>query len=95
VGDAVWRHNDGVAFVDSADRVVVLDLSLAEDEPRILSESGSAIWRAIDGRRSEGDIVAEIARQYEIAVDVVEPDVAAFVAELARLELIVRAQPSA
>jgi hypothetical protein len=95
MSEGVWRYRDQVAFVDSGERVVVLDLTIPEDEPRILSESGSAIWRAVDGIRSDAEVVAEIARHYEIATVIVAPDVAEFLTELAALRLIVRAQPGA
>lgn len=88
MGGPVWAYGADVAYVMSADRVVVLDLTLPEDEPRILSESGSTIWRAIDGVRDEDAVAKYVADEYGLATADIESDVRAFLSELAHLSLI-------
>lgn len=88
--DAVWAHCRHVAWVDSEDRVVLLDLSASVDEPRILSDSGSSIWRSIDGKRDDAAIVDAIAAAYGLEPDEVRADVYAFLEELSSLGLVER-----
>jgi hypothetical protein len=88
-----WRHSERVAWVDSGDRVTILDLSVSQDEPRILSESASAVWRAVDGLRSDSDIVAEVALGYGVSSEVIEADVRSFLNELAELRVVTREEP--
>lgn len=90
----VWRQCDHIAYVDSDERVVLLDLSQAQDEPRVLSASASAVWRAVDGNRNDAEVAAAVADWYSVATDVVAADVYAFLDELARLRLIEPAQLS-
>lgn len=89
----LWRHGEHVAYVDSGERVVLLDLSRQEDEPRILSPSASAVWRCIDGIRTDEAIVAAVADQYELAPEAIENDVLSFLTELIELGLITAEQP--
>lgn len=85
--DPRWRISDAVAWVDSGDRAVVLDLQDGRGAPEALVDSAALIWFAIDGGpeghgRTTDEIVAHVAVEAEVEAEAVEPDVVAFLGEL-------------
>jgi hypothetical protein len=86
--DPRWRISDAVAWVDSGDRAVVLDLEDGRGAPEALVESAALIWFAIDGGGPDGpgrttdEIVEYVAAEAEVAREVAERDVVAFLTEL-------------
>jgi hypothetical protein len=89
VGTVVWRHATGTAYVESPERVVVVDLDHLDLPPYVFEGSAAQIWACVDGERSEAQIVADLADAYDAAAEVVAPDVRAFVERLRRLGLVV------
>jgi hypothetical protein len=89
VGATVWGHADSTAYVESAERVVVLDLDHPDLPPYVFEGSGAQIWACLDGDRTEEEIVADLAEAFEIPAEVVGPDVRQFVDRLRELGLIV------
>jgi hypothetical protein len=85
----VWRRASATAYVDSPDRVVVVDLDHLDLPPYVFEGSAAQIWAAVDGRRSEAEIVADLAAAFEAPVDVVTADVRQFVDRLRKLGLVV------
>ncbi len=59
------------AYVESPERVVVLDLDHLELPPYVFEGSAAQIWACVDGERSETEIVADLAEAFEAPVDVV------------------------
>ena len=88
-GSTVWQHATGTAYVESAERVVVLDLEHPELPPYVFEGSGAQVWACVDGDRTETEIVADLAEAFEVPVEVVGPDVRGFVDRLQELGLIV------
>ncbi|WP_336921864.1 PqqD family protein [Aquipuribacter sp. SD81] len=68
-----------VAVEVELDGVVAVYASRTE-EVLVLSETASAVWRLLDGRRDEPAVVARLAEDYGVAAEVVAPDVAAVLA---------------
>ena len=85
----VWARSATVAYVESPDRVVVLDLSKLDRLPYVFEGSAAQVWGCVDGVRTESEIVTDLAEAYDAPVAVVEPDVRRFVDRLAALGLIV------
>jgi hypothetical protein len=85
----VWRRATGTAYVDSPERVVVLDLEHLDRAPYVFEGSAAQVWACVDGDRTESDIVTDLAEAFQIPVDVVTADVRQFVDRLADLGLIV------
>jgi Coenzyme PQQ synthesis protein D (PqqD) len=89
----VWRRADSAAYVESAagsaPRVVALDLDRPEQPPYVFEGSAAQVWVRVDGLRSEDEIVGLVAEEFGVPVDVVAPDVAAFLARLRALGLVV------
>ena len=81
---------DPSKFVETEidDEVVLMDL--ASGDFFSLEGTSLAVWRLIDGSRSEAGIVSAIAAEYEVSIAQVAPDVGAFLGELSGLGLISR-----
>jgi Coenzyme PQQ synthesis protein D (PqqD) len=92
-GTTVWRRATGTAYVESAERVVVLDLDHPDLPPYVFEGSAALIWACVDGERTETGIVADLAETFEAPAEVVAPDVRQFVDRLRELGLIVRGGP--
>lgn len=86
--DPRWGISDAVAWVDSGDRAMVLDLKDARGVPEALEGSAALIWFAVaeggaDGTGlTAGGIVAQVAAEAGVDAGTVEPDVLAFLGEL-------------
>ncbi|WP_172657698.1 PqqD family protein [Demequina rhizosphaerae] len=80
----------GLAEVTAEDHATVLNLPLIEEQqvPYVFEGTAFDIWVRIDGTGTEAQIVAELAEAYEIAPEVIAPEVRAFVAQLAELGLV-------
>src|SRR6185312_12928750 len=88
-GTTVWRRATGTAYVESAERVVVLDLDHPDLPPYVFEGSAARIWGCVDGDRTETQVVTDVAEAFGAAADVVAPDVRQFVDRLRELGLIV------
>ena len=89
-GKPSWQRSESLALVENDNRVVALNLDHLADPPVVLADTAAEIWRAIDGKRNEDEIAAEVARHFGIGPDSIRADVHAFLAQLAELGLIVR-----
>jgi hypothetical protein len=56
----------------------------ADDELFTLNETGRAIWKKLDGRRTLGEVSALLAEEYEAPVEELEADVIGFATEMTR-----------
>ena len=59
-----------------------------EDELYTLNETGRAIWKLLDGKRTLGAIAAEIASEFEGSPEEIERDVAGLVDELLKRKML-------
>jgi hypothetical protein len=85
----VWRRATSTAYVESPERVVVLDLDHPDLPPYIFEGSAAQVWACIDGDRTEAEIVDDLAGAFEVPAEVVAADVRSFVDHLRDLGLIV------
>jgi hypothetical protein len=88
VGSDVWQHATGAAYVESPDRVVVVDLDHLDLPPYVFEGSAAQVWLCVDGDRSETEIVSDLAEAYGVPLEVATPDVRHFVDRLRDLGLI-------
>jgi len=58
------------------------------DTLHTLNETGSFVWSLIDGRRSLGEILSFMGKEYDLPADAAEKEVADFVQELAQRGLV-------
>ncbi len=64
------------------DKVRKVDVLLGPERVLMLDQIGLAILQRTDGRASIADISDDLARTYEAARDVIEPDVIAYLQDL-------------
>jgi hypothetical protein len=88
-GSTVWRRATSAAYVESPERAVVLDLDHPDRAPYVFEGSSAQVWGCLDGDRTEGEIVQDLAEAFEAPVEVVAADVRQFVDRLRGLGLIV------
>ena len=88
-GATVWRHAERTAYVESPERVVVLDLDHLDRAPYIFEGSAAVVWACLDGDRTESEIVVDLAEAYQTETATVAADVTQFVDHLRGLGLVV------
>jgi hypothetical protein len=72
--------------INSADGKLLLVRGMDAFE---LDEIGAAIWRSCDGQKHLGQIAADLAQEYDVDIDTAQSDVATFVSELRKAQLLV------
>jgi Coenzyme PQQ synthesis protein D (PqqD) len=87
--DTVWRRVEHTAYVESGERVVVLDLDHVDFAPYVFEGTAAVVWTCLDGLRTESEIVSDLAATYEVEAAVVAADVRQFVDRLRDLGLVV------
>lgn len=87
---APLTRTPGLAEVVSDTRVTVLNLPRLDEQqvPYVFEGSAFDIWERIDGTHSADAIIAELADAYGVAHEVIAPEVASFIAQLAELGLV-------
>jgi hypothetical protein len=87
-GSTVWRRATSTAYVESAERVVVLDLDHLDRPPYVFEGSAARIWAALDGDRTEAEVVTDLAEAFDAPADQIAHDVRGFIDRLGDLGLI-------
>jgi hypothetical protein len=87
--DYAVRPGPDVLSARIDDRCVLLDLR--REEYLTLDAVGSRIWAGIEAGAETCDVVAELVTEYDAPPEQVERDARAFVDELRRRRLVVRA----
>ncbi|MEI7703933.1 MAG: PqqD family protein [Deltaproteobacteria bacterium] len=82
--DVVAREIEG----DMVIVPLVAGIGDADDELYTLNETGKAIWKRLDGRRTIGDVARAIAVEFDVPVAQVEADVVGFAREMAELRFL-------
>ncbi|MCX7646043.1 MAG: pyrroloquinoline quinone biosynthesis peptide chaperone PqqD [Rhodobacteraceae bacterium] len=70
------------------DRVRGLTVLLAPERVLTIDATGAAILSRVDGRRSIGEIAADLARAYAAPAEVIAPDVIDFLQDLAEKRMV-------
>ncbi len=60
-----------------------------EDELYTLNETGRAVWKLLDGKRTLKDVATELASEYEGAVEEIERDIRGLVDELLKRRMLI------
>ena len=87
--ETVWRRVEHAAYVDSGERVVVVDLDHLDLPPYVFEGTAAEIWACLDGDRTESEIIDDLAEAYQVEAAVVAGDVRQFVDRLRELGLVV------
>jgi hypothetical protein len=90
-GDSVLVRRDRVLAKASGGSLVLLDIDSGEYFST--NDVGGLVWELTDGARSVAAIVAAVAAEYDVELDVVEADVMELVDDLARESLLLPREP--
>jgi hypothetical protein len=88
LSDAAFERRPGRIAEDLADQSIVLDLE--RDRYYAISTSGGRLWALLEQPRTLAELVGVLMASYDVDRDTAESDVAAWVKELLRLELVKR-----
>ena len=74
--NAVMVPTRGVAFRKVGDQVVLV--TLGENVLLTLNATGSAVWQALDGHRSAGEVSEQVAARFDVTAEQARRDVFGF-----------------
>jgi hypothetical protein len=84
-GDVVAREIEGELIIVP----LVSGIGDIEDELFTLNETGKAIWRKLDGKKSLRSIANQLSLEFEASVEEIEQDVMGIGEELFKRKMIV------
>jgi hypothetical protein len=87
--NALWRKNPILAWREIDGEIVIVspnDSILHE-----LNETGSFVWKRLDGRRLAAEIAADLAAEYDVRVEDALRDIEILLEELASRQLLIPA----
>jgi hypothetical protein len=87
-----WQKNPALAWREIDDETVII--SPTESVMHELNETGSFLWKNIDGRRTAAELAALLAAKYEVAPSVALADTEVLLQQLALSKLLVPAAPA-
>lgn len=89
----VYSISDDIVAREIEDELIIVPLVAGignlEDELFTLNETGKAIWRQLDGKKSLEVIVANLAQEYSAQPHEIEQDVVGIVGELANRGMVI------
>ena len=85
--DVVAREIEGELIIVP----IVAGIGNMEDELYTLNETGKAIWKRLDGKKSMRKIAEELSDEFEASSEDIEKDVIGFVNELLKRKMLVEA----
>ncbi|SDP25429.1 Coenzyme PQQ synthesis protein D (PqqD) [Arthrobacter sp. ok909] len=88
MAEQVWRVSADVACVhsDDGDRVAVLHLE--QQVPSILVGTAASVWNALDGTRTETELIEYLAREYATDATAIHGDVMGLIRSLSSTGMI-------
>lgn len=89
--ERVWRISADVACVLSPDGGRVAVLHLEAEVPVILVGTAASVWSALDGARTETELIEDLARNYGTDASVIHDDVIGLIDSLSTGGMITRA----
>jgi hypothetical protein len=86
----LWQKNPALAWREIDETTVII--SPSDSVMHELNDTGSFLWRSIDGHRSAADLAALLAETYEVAPDIALIDTQSLLEEMASRTLLVPVQ---
>jgi hypothetical protein len=86
----LWQKNPALAWREIDEETVII--SPTESVMHELNDTGSFIWKNIDGRHSAQELASLLAASYEVSADVALSDTEALLDELSSRKLVVLAE---
>lgn len=90
--NGVWQRNPSLAWREIDDETVII--SPGESVMHELNDTGSFLWRHIDGRRTAEDLAALLVEQYDVTRETALADTLELLEELSTRKLLVPTESS-
>lgn len=90
--NGIWQKNPALAWREIENETVII--SPAENVMHELNDTGSLLWRSVDGRRSAEELAALLAEQYDVTAEVALADTLELLDELSRRRLLITIEPA-
>jgi hypothetical protein len=90
---ASWRKNPILAWREIEGEIVIV--SPNDSVLHELNETGSFVWKQLDGCRPAAEIAAGLAAEYDVQVEVALRDIETLLEELAARQLLIPADTPA
>jgi Coenzyme PQQ synthesis protein D (PqqD) len=87
--NGVWQKNPALAWREIDEETIII--SPSESVMHELNDTGSFVWKRIDGRRTAADLAVLLAENYDVTRDVALADTTALLEEFAARKLVVAA----
>jgi len=87
----VWQKNPALAWREIDEETVII--SPGDSVMHELNDTGSFVWRNIDGRRTAEDLAALLVEQYEVTRETALADTLSLFEELSLRKLLISAEP--
>lgn len=91
--DQVYTPSDDIVAREIEGELIIVPLVSGigdlDDELFTLNESGKAIWKLLDGKRTLGEIITALSTEFDAPVGEIERDVLGLVKELLRRRMLV------
>lgn len=84
--NAVWQKNPALAWREIDEETVIITPN--ESVMHELNDTGSFIWRQVDGQKSASDIAGLLAASYEVSPEAALVDTEALLEELSERKLL-------
>ena len=84
----LWQKNPALAWREIDETTVII--SPSDSVMHELNDTGSFLWKNIDGYKSAADLAALLAENYEVAPDIALTDIQSLLEEMSSRKLIVR-----
>ena len=85
----LWQKNPALAWREIDETTVII--SPSDSVMHELNDTGSFLWRSIDGLRSAADLAALLAENYEVTPELALTDTQSLLQEMCSRKLLVPA----
>jgi Coenzyme PQQ synthesis protein D (PqqD) len=89
----LWQKNPALAWREIDDETIII--SPSESVMHELNDTGSFIWKNIDGERTTAALAALLAETYEVTLEAATADIEALLQQLSSRKLVVPAGTAA
>ena len=83
----VWQKNPGLAWREIDEETVII--SPHDSVMHELNDTGSFLWKSIDGKKSAAELAELLVENYQVAPDVALSDAQALLEEMSSRKLVV------
>jgi len=83
----VWQKNPDLAWREIDDETVII--SPHDSVMHELNDTGSFLWKNIDGKKSAAELAELLVENYQVAPDIALSDAQALLEEMSSLKLVV------